>query len=232
MAQGLGRVEMAAGFASLNTALQDGMTAAGLPPRFQGAHFYRQAAQEAEDAVADGGGEGLGVAGDVGGGFLGAGRAHFLGLGALVARVAHLLPLVEQAGIHLADHGAQVEFHFAHRVVLGGVGHGLREDLVDAVQVPQQDAFGALQFVVADVIGEGAERLEHLARDGLGPDVLLADPRMLVGKGVEGGVDELAVRLRVFELLQLLHPLVVFDARPSSSRPSSGSSACRAACGG
>ena len=39
-----------------------------------------------------------------------------------------------------------------------------------------------------------------------------AHPRMLVGEGVERGIDELAVRLRVFELLQFLHALVVFDA--------------------
>ena len=77
--------------------------------------------------------------------------------------------------------------------------------------MPQQNALGALQFVVADVIGERAERFEHLPRDGFRPDVFLAHPRMLVGKGVEGGIDELPVRLRVFELLQFLHPLVVFD---------------------
>ncbi len=42
-----------------------------------------------------------------------------------------------------------------------------------------------------------------------GPDVLLADPRVLRGELVEGGVDELAVRLRVLDLLELRHPLVV-----------------------
>ena len=47
------------------------------------------------------------------GGFLRAGRAHFLRLGALVIRVAHFLPFVQQAGIHLPDHRAQVKFHFA-----------------------------------------------------------------------------------------------------------------------
>ena len=106
---------------------------------------------------------------------------------------------------------AEVKFHFPDGVILGGVGDGLREDLIDAVQVPQQHAFGPLEFVVADVIGEGAERLEHLPRDGFGPDVLLAHPGMLVRKGVEGRVDELAVRLGVFQLLQLFDALVVFD---------------------
>ena len=33
-----------------------------------------------------------------------------------------------------------------------------------------------------------------------------------VGKGVERGIDEFAVRLRIFELFQFFHPLVVFDA--------------------
>ena len=45
-----------------------------------------------------------------------------------------------------------------------------------------------------------------------GLDVFLAHPRMPRGEGVERGIDELAVRLGVFEFLQFLHPLVVFDA--------------------
>ena len=172
-------------------------------------------------------------------GLLGAGRAQVLrasraGAQRLVVRVAHLLPFVQQARVHLADHRAQVELHLPHRVGLGAVGHGLAEHLVDAVQVPQQHALGALQFVVADVIGERAELLEHLAGDGLGPDVLLAHPRVLVGEGVEGRSRRTrGCGFGIFELLQLLHPLVVFHARrPSSRAIGSVLDACPAACAG
>ena len=78
--------------------------------------------------------------------------------------------------------------------------------------MPQQEAFGALQVVVADVIRERAERFEHLAGNRFWPDVLLAHPRMFVGKGVEGRVNELAVRLGILKLFQLLDALVEFDA--------------------
>ena len=76
----------------------------------------------------------------------------------------------------------------------------------------EQQPLRTLEFVVADVVGEGAEVLEHLPRDAFRADVLLTDPRMLVGEGVEGGVNELAVRLGVFQFLQLGHAFVVFDA--------------------
>ena len=81
-----------------------------------------------------------------------------------------------------------------------------------AGKIAQQNALGALQFVVADVIGEGAERLEHLARDGLGIDVFLAHPRVAVGEGVEGGIDEFAVGLGIFQVLQFFDALFVGDA--------------------
>ncbi len=104
----------------------------------------------------------------------------------LVARVAHPLPLVEQAGVDAAQHVAQVQLHLAHVVGLRAVGHGLAEHLVDAVEVAQQQALGALEAVLLHVVGERAEALEHLAGDRLGPDVLLAHPRVPVGEGVEG----------------------------------------------
>ena len=104
------------------------------------------------------------------------GGRDFLGFGALVIRIAHFFPFVQQAGIDLPDHRGEIKFHLAHLVVLGRVGNGLRQHLENAVQMAQQHALGALQFVVADVIGEGTERLEHLARDGFGPDIFLARP--------------------------------------------------------
>ena len=147
------------------------------------------------------------------GGLLGAGRTHFsCSPRGLIIRVAHLFPFIDQAGIDLPDHRAQIKLHFADRIVLGGVGHGLRQHFVNAGKMAQQQALGALQFVILDVIRKRAELLEHLARDRFRPDVFLAHPRMPVGKRVEGGIDEFAFRLGIFELLQFLHALVVFDA--------------------
>ena len=114
--------------------------------------------------------------------------------------------------IHLPDHRAEIKLHLAHGVVLRGVGHGLGQRLVDAGEMPQQQALGALEFVDLDVIGERAELLEHLPRDGLGPDVFLTHPRVTLRERVERGVDELAVRLGVFQLFQFLHALVVLHA--------------------
>ena len=40
---------------------------------------------------------------------------------------------------------------------------GLAEDLVGAVQMPQQQALGALEVVLEDVLGERLVVLEHLS---------------------------------------------------------------------
>jgi hypothetical protein len=76
----------------------------------------------------------------------------------------------------------------------------------------QQQPLGALDLVELYVVGEGAELLEHLARDRFRPDVLLADPRVLRGEFVERAVDEVAVGFGILELLEFLHALVVFDS--------------------
>ena len=83
---------------------------------------------------------------------------------------------------------------------------------MDAGEVAQEETLGAVEFVIPDVIGERPERFEHFACDGFGADVFLSDPGMAVGEGVEGGVDEFAFGLGVFELIELIHAILVFDA--------------------
>ena len=129
-----------------------------------------------------------------------------------VGGVAHPLPLVREAESTPRSIVRRYSSISSTSSFLAAVGHGLAEHLVDAGEVPQQQPLGALQFVVEHVLGERPEVLEHLARDRLRADVLLADPRVPVGEGVEGVVDEVAERLRVLELLELLHALVVLDA--------------------
>ena len=97
--------------------------------------------------------------------------------------------------------------------VFAGAGTRLHERLVGVAQVPEQRALGATELVLADVLVEVHEALEHLARDRLGPDVVAAHPGVLAREGVEGVVDELAQRLGVLELLELLDALLVLDAR-------------------
>ena len=76
----------------------------------------------------------------------------------------------------------------------------------------QQQSFGALEFVDFNVVRERAELLVHLACNRLDVDVFLTNPRVFLGELVERAVDELAVRLRMFQLFEPLHALVVFDA--------------------
>ncbi len=94
-----------------------------------------QGPQENEDRVAHEGREGGGVACDVTGGFLRAGRADFGGLGGLVVRIAQALPLFHQAGIYLCNQRAEKLLHFADDLVLGGVGDCLGENLVDTAEM-------------------------------------------------------------------------------------------------
>ena len=127
-------------------------------------------------------------------------------------QLAQALPLVEQAGVDRAQHRAQLLEDVVELVGAQRLGHRLQERLVGLRQVAQQHAFGALQAVVAHVVVERAEALEHLARHRLRADVLLADPRMLGREGVEGVVDEVAERLGPVDLVELLHALGVLDA--------------------
>ncbi len=127
----------------------------------------------------------------------------------LVFGVLHPLPLVGEARVHPAQHRTEVVLHLEQVVGLRLVGHRLGEHLVDAVEVAEQQALDALQVVIQDVLGKRPELLEHLPGDRLRADVLAHDPGVPLGERVERGVDELLQRLRVLELLEFLHALVV-----------------------
>ena len=79
--------------------------------------------------------------------------------------------------------------------------------------MPEQQPLRALQAVFAHILGKRQVALIHLARDRLRPDVLLPDPRMRRRESVERLVEKLALRLRVLDLLQFRHALIVADAR-------------------
>ena len=93
-------------------------------------------------------------------------------------RVAQPLPLVEQAGVDLADQLAQPLDEVGQLLGLGVLGHGLAQRLVRVGQVAQHQALGAGQPVEADVLGEGHRPLVHVADHGLGRQLVVGDPRV------------------------------------------------------
>ncbi len=168
---------------------------------------HREGAEETEDLGADEGGELAFVAGDVG--WLGWGVCFGI---RFPVGVAQAFPFVEQAGVGAAQEAGEPSFEFLEGFGFGGVGDGLGEDFVDAAEVAEEDALGAMEVVVVDVVGKAAEVLEHFAGDGFGADVFLADPGVGGGEVVEGVVDEVAIGFGVFEFFQFGDALLVRDA--------------------
>ncbi len=87
------------------------------------------------------------------------------------------------------------------RVVFSSVRNCLSENFIDAGEVSKKEPFRALDFVELNVIGEGSVVLKHFSRDRFWSDVFSPNPRVSFGESVEGAVDELAIGLRIFELL-------------------------------
>lgn len=157
------------------------------------------------------------VVGDVGGYLVGPeGGLEFRGACGfqsflVIFGVGHLFPFFEQARVGATNHVAQIVLHVEEFFVLVAVGNGLGEHLVNAIQVPQQNSFHALQSILLYVAAKGAEIFKHFAHDALGFDIHV-DPRVFFGKGVEGVVNEIAKRLGIFHLLNFFHALVEFHA--------------------
>jgi hypothetical protein len=82
-----------------------------------------------------------------------------------IRRIAHPLPFLFEARVDRAQQRPKIQLHLAHFVRLHAVRHCLAQRLVDAVQVTQQQTFGALELVVEHILGKRSEVLEHLARD-------------------------------------------------------------------
>ena len=190
----------------------------GFPARFQGGHrlfelIEREAADPRQDPGAEQRSELAGIPGDVTGRLLSTGRLGLgLGFARCSLRILHPLPFLDQARIHLTQQCGQIGLHFAQGIILGRLRDGLAQDLVHRSQMAQQQPLDALELVGLDVIGERVVLLKHLPSDGLRADVLLAHPGVILGEGVEGGIHEFPTGLRILQLLQLLHSLVVFHA--------------------
>ena len=113
---------------------------------------------------------------------------------AAARRLAQRLPLVEQAGVDLAQQRAQVREDVLDLLGARRLGHGLHQRLVDLRQVAQQHALAALQPVLAHVVVEASRSVSNISRAiDFGPDVLLRRPTGASRERVEGVVDEVAV---------------------------------------
>ena len=89
------------------------------------------------------------------------------------------LPFVDEAGVDLADEGAQPRRQVVDLVGAVLVGNVLDEALVHVGQVPQHDAFGSLEPVVRDVLAERHRPLVQVAHDRLRLHRVAADPRVM-----------------------------------------------------
>jgi hypothetical protein len=159
---------------------------------------HRERAEETEDLGADEGGELAFVAGDVG--WLGWGVCFGI---RFPVGVAQALPFVEQAGVGAAQEAGEPGFEFLEGFGFGGVGDGLGEDFVDAAEVAEEDALGAMEVVVVDVVGESCGSSRTSRGRWIWGGCFLADPGVGGSEVVEGVVDEIAIGLGVFEFLQL-----------------------------
>ena len=97
-------------------------------------------------------------------------------------------PLVEQAGVDLADHLAEPGDQVLELLGAGLLRHGLPQRPGGVGEVAQHDALGAGEAVEVDVVGEGHRLLEHLAGDRLGRQLEVGDPRMPLAVDVEGAL--------------------------------------------
>jgi hypothetical protein len=76
----------------------------------------------------------------------------------------------------------------------------------------QQHRLAAFEAIGFDIVLERLPVLEHLAGDRLRPHRRFLHPRPPWRRRIVGVVDEFLAGLRPFDLLQLLHALVEFDA--------------------
>ena len=113
-----------------------------------------------------------------------------------------LFPFVEQARVCGAHEGGEPAFHFLDGFVFERAWHRLGKHFPGVREVAEEDSLAAFEVVAMDVSRKRVEVLIHLAGDAFRLDVFEADPRMVRGKLVEGVVNKVTPRLRVFEFLE------------------------------
>ena len=115
------------------------------------------------------------------------------------------LPLVHQGGVGLAHQLAEPFDDVVELVGHGGIGDGVAQRLVRVGEVAQEHALGAFERVVLHEVVEAHGPLVHVTHNRLGARLKTRNPRggLLVGR--VRLLDELRQRLRVGDLVQLVH---------------------------
>ena len=125
--------------------------------------------------------------------------------------MAEPFPLVEQAGVDLADQFAEPLGDVVELFGFGVLGHGLGEGLVGVGQVAQHEAFGAGQAVVGDVVAEGHGPFVEVPGHRLRLDPVVGDPGVALAVGVVGDVEQVGQGLRIGDRFEEGHALVVVE---------------------
>ena len=116
-----------------------------------------------------------------------------------------LLPLVHQGGIGLAHQLAEPLDDVVEFVGHGGIGDGVAQCLVRVGKVTQEHALGAFERVVLHEVVEAHCTFVHVAHNRLGARLKTRNPRRGLLVGRVRLIDELRQRLRVGDLVQLVH---------------------------
>ena len=118
---------------------------------------------------------------------------------------SQLLPLVHQGGIGLAYQLAEPLDDVVEFVGHGGIGDGVAQRLVCVGEVAQEHALGAFERVVLHEVVEAHRALVHVTHNRLGARLKTSHPRRGLLVGRVRLLDELSKRLRVGDLVQLVH---------------------------
>ncbi|MCB5294732.1 hypothetical protein BJQ90_04201 [Arthrobacter sp. SO3] len=123
-----------------------------------------------------------------------------------------LLPLIEQAGVDLADQFAEPRDEVLEVLAQGVLRDGLPQRFEAVGKVAQHDALRARQSVELDELAKVHRPFVHVPDHGLGGQFEITDPRGGPAVDIEGLPEDFRERLRVGDLLQHGHALVVLDA--------------------
>ena len=116
-----------------------------------------------------------------------------------------LLPLVHQGGVGLAHQLAEPLDDVVEFVGHGGVGDGVAQRLVRVGKVAQKHALGAFERVVLHEVVEAHRAFVHVTHNRLGARLKTRNPRRGLLVGRVRLINEFRQRLRVGDLVQLVH---------------------------
>ena len=118
---------------------------------------------------------------------------------------SQLLPLVHQGGVGLAHQLAEPLDNVVELVGHGSIGDGVAQRLVRVREVAQKHALGTFERVVLHEVVEAHRAFVHVTHNRLGARLKTCNPRGRLLVGRVRLINELSQRLRVGDLVQLVH---------------------------